>query len=598
MNLPSVRNTRPGTGGSRLLFAGLVGMAVCCGLAGAFIATDRPAWPIPATLAVALLAGILWPYRKTLQAAQRQPAISESPESLRNLGPIAEGRLQDIVDSISDGFVLWDKDNRLVLHNRRTTRREWPQAMKGISFDQYVIDTFPLLDERTTGGDPQKWLQKRHRWRSEGNHSHEVLAKDGTWSLLTERRTPDGGTVTIYTNISEAKTNERILANSERRLAHAQALARIGIFEWDATASRMFWSDIMYEIVGLPADTPPLTLSQFLLLIRPESRDLVGSTFRRLLASGGKYNHEYEIVRPDGETRAVRTEIEAVLDDDGAVTRILGSVHDQTSVKRVEAALRHAKETAVNASRAKSEFLANISHELRTPLNAVIGFSEVMIQEVFGPVGNERYRDYAGDIRQSGLHLLGVINDLLDYSKVEAGRLELHLEDISPAAILDKCTRMMRQRAEAENLTLVTDNGDAATSVVQGDDRKITQVVLNLLSNAIKFTPAGGVIRLSIREAGDGVDIIVADSGIGMSAKDIDLALSPFGQVDSSFNREYAGTGLGLPLSKSLVELHGGTMMIDSAPGKGTTFTVHLARYVTETDRRPSLRLVSGGQPG
>lgn len=247
---------------------------------------------------------------------------------------------------------------------------------------------------------------------------------------------------------------------------------------------------------------------------------------------------------------------------------------------------------------AKSEFLANISHELRTPLNAVIGFSEVMIQEVFGPIGNDRYREYAGDIRQSGLHLLGVINDLLDYSKLEAGRLELHVEDVSPAAILDKCTRMMRQRVDAEHLTLSTDIGDAADVVVQGDDRKITQIILNLLSNSIKFTPAGGIIRLSIRQSGDGVDIVVADSGIGMSKNDIALALAPFGQVDSSLNREYAGTGLGLPLSKSLVELHGGTMTIDSAPGKGTTFTVHLSRYIGETGQHPPLRLVSGGQPG
>jgi len=596
MNSPDPTKTRSNRGGSRLLFAGLLGMAVCSGLAGAFIATGEVIWPLPATMAVLLLAGILWRFRKSRNAASQR--IEEPQDNLLDLGPDLKRRLQDVVNSISDGFVLWDSDNRLVLHNRKVTRQEWPHTMTGMTFDQYILDTFPFLDDRTTGGDPQKWLQKRHLWRSEANHSHEVLARDGTWWLLTERGTPDGGTVTIYTNITEAKNNERTLANSERRLAHAQALARIGVFEWDASVSDMYWSDIMYEIVGLPKDTPPLTLSQFLLLVRPESRDLIGSTFRRLLASGGKYNHEHEIVRPDGDIRAVRTEIEAVLDDDGTVTRILGSVHDQTSVKRVEAALRQAKETAVNASRAKSEFLANISHELRTPLNAVIGFSEVMIQEVFGPVGNDRYRDYAGDIRQSGLHLLGVINDLLDYSKVEAGRLELHIEDISPAAILDKCTRMMRQRAEAENLTLVTDNGDAATSVVQGDDRKITQVVLNLLSNAIKFTPAGGVIGLSIRQSGDGVDIIVADSGIGMSAKDIDLALSPFGQVDSSLNREYAGTGLGLPLSKSLVELHGGTMTIDSAPGKGTTFTVHLARYMTETDRRPSLRLVSGGQPG
>ena len=598
MNSLDPTDTGPNRGNFRLLFAGVVSIAICSGLAGAFIATDQLVWPIPGSLAVILLAGLLWRFRKYQRAAPSQPATTRSQDDSLRLSQIAENRLQDVIYSISDGFVLWDKDNRLLLHNRRATRHEWPHAMTGISFDQYVVDTFPLLDDRTTGGDPQKWLQKRHLWRSEANHSHEVLAKDGTWSLLTERRTPDGGTVTIYTNITEAKNNERILANSERRLAHAQTLARIGIFEWDASRSEMYWSDIMYEIVGLPTDSPPLDLSQYMLLVRPESRDLVGSTFRRLLTCGGKYNHEYEIVRPDGEIRAVRTEIEAVLDDDGSVTRILGSVHDQTSVKRVEAALRQAKEVAVSASRAKSEFLANISHELRTPLNAVIGFSEVMIQEVFGPIGNDRYRDYAGDIRQSGIHLLGVINDLLDYSKLEAGRVELHVEDISPAAILNKCTRMMRQRAEAETLTLVTDNGDAADAVVQGDDRKITQVVLNLLSNAIKFTPAGGHIRLSIRRSGEGVDIVVADSGIGMSEKDIDLALSPFGQVDSSLNREYTGTGLGLPLSKSLVELHGGTMTIDSAPGKGTTFTVHLSRYMTETDRRPPLRLVSGGQPG
>ena len=354
----------------------------------------------------------------------------------------------------------------------------------------------------------------------------------------------------------------------------------------------------MYDIVGLPTGSLPLDMSQYLLLVCPENRDLVGSTFRRLLTSGGKYNQEYEIVRPDGTIRAVRTEVEAVLDDDGSVRRIIGSVHDQTSVKRVEAALRQAKEEAISASMAKSEFLANISHELRTPLNAVIGFSEVMIQEVFGPMGNDRYREYAGDIRQSGLHLLGVINDLLDYSKLEAGRLELHVEDVSPAAILDKCTRMMRQRVDAEHLTLSTDIGDAADVVVQGDDRKITQIILNLLSNSIKFTPTGGIIRLSIRQSGDGVDIVVADSGIGMSENDIALALAPFGQVDSSLNREYTGTGLGLPLSKSLVELHGGTMTIDSAPGKGTTFTVHLSRYIGETGQHPPLRLVSGGQPG
>ena len=348
----------------------------------------------------------------------------------------------------------------------------------------------------------------------------------------------------------------------------------------------------------MPLGSPRLDFPQYLLLVRPESCEIVRSTFRRLLTAGGKYNQEYEIVRPDGQIRAVRAEAEAVLDDDGSVIRILGSVHDQTSVKRVESALREAKEAAVTANNAKSEFLANISHELRTPLNAVIGFSEVMIQEVFGPIGSDRYRDYAGDIRQSGLHLLGVINDLLDFSKLEAGRLELHVEDISPATIMDKCIRMMRQRAETENLALLTDTGDAADAVIQGDDRKITQVMINLVSNAIKFTPAGGIVRLSICRSDDGVDIIVSDSGIGMSENDIDLALAPFGQVDSLLNREHTGTGLGLPLSMSLIELHGGRMSIDSMPGKGTTVTVHLPRYQAKSDLRSSLRLVSGRQAG
>ena len=219
MNSPDPTKTRSNRGGSRLLFAGLLGMAVCSGLAGAFIATGEVIWPLPATMAVLLLAGILWRFRKSRNAASQR--IEEPQDNLLDLGPDLKRRLQDVVNSISDGFVLWDSDNRLVLHNRKVTRQEWPHTMTGMTFDQYILDTFPFLDDRTTGGDPQKWLQKRHLWRSEANHSHEVLARDGTWWLLTERGTPDGGTVTIYTNITEAKNNERTLANSERRLAHA-----------------------------------------------------------------------------------------------------------------------------------------------------------------------------------------------------------------------------------------------------------------------------------------------------------------------------------------------------------------------------------------
>ena len=283
--------------------------------------------------------------------------------------------------------------------------------------------------------------------------------------------------------------------------------------------------------------------------------------------------------------------------DGGKVVRILGSVHDQTETKRVERVLRRAKETAVQASQAKSEFLANVSHELRTPLNAIIRFSEVMIQEIFGPVSSERYRDYTNDIRQSGAHLLGVINDLLDFSKLEAGRLELYVEPVSIGEVIERSVRMMREQAESEDVTLVSEKAETDCRT-DADERKITQILLNLVSNAIKFTPAGGTVTVSAKESGDGLDIRVADSGIGMSDSDVELALSPFGQVDSVLNRQHTGRGLGLPLSKSPAELHGGYLKIESAPGEGTMVTVHLNRAVKKNGSGPPLRLVMDGQAG
>lgn len=508
-----------------------------------------------------------------------------------------QDNVQDLIESISDGFVLWDGDNRLTMHNQQATIAKSNALYIGMPFEEYVKTIFPEIDPRTTGGDLNAWVKTRQQWFDDAGTSHEVLLNTGIWMMLTERHTRDGGTVTIYTDITETKRAEELRDVSERRLAHAQKLARIGIFEWDATGSNIYWSDIMYDILGLSPGSPPLEFSQYLLLVRAENRDLVGSTFRRLLTFGGKYNQEYEIVRPDGQIRAVRAEAEAITNDRGEVIRILGSVHDQTGAKRVETALRRAKETAVDASNAKSEFLANVSHELRTPLNAIIGFSDVMTREMFGPIGSDRYRDYATDIRESGIHLLGIINDLLDYSKLEAGRLEIHTEKISLIPIIDKCVRMMRRSAEAENVTLVAKFEEIDDSIL-GDEQKLTQIVLNLVSNAIKFTPAAGVVTVSMEKSGDGIDIVVTDTGIGMSAEDIELALAPFGQVDSTLNRRHMGTGLGLPLSKSLAELHGGTIRIESVPGEGTSVTVHLLHKPPTAEAAPALRLVMGGQAG
>ncbi len=253
-----------------------------------------------------------------------------------------------------------------------------------------------------------------------------------------------------------------------------------------------------------------------------------------------------------------------------------GSVRDITALKRAEGELLAARREAEDANRAKSHLLANVSHELRTPLNAIIGFSEIMQGELLGPIGEPRYRDYATDIRDSGLHLLAVINDLLDLSKIEAGKLELTDEIVEVGALFDAAIRFLGQRPESAGLELVIDR-PAAALALRGDQQALRQVLLNLLSNAVKFTPPGGRVTLRSSVGADGgIEFRITDNGIGIAEADIAKALEPFGHIESPLARKFPGTGLGLPITRALVELHGGRLGIESRPGMGTTVTVHL----------------------
>jgi two-component system cell cycle sensor histidine kinase PleC len=258
---------------------------------------------------------------------------------------------------------------------------------------------------------------------------------------------------------------------------------------------------------------------------------------------------------------------------------------------RIAAELRMARDDAVSADRSKSEFLAAMSHELRTPLNAIIGFSEMMKIETLGPVGSPQYRGYANDIYQAGSHLLALINDILDLSKVESGADELHEETVSVPDLVASVQGLVRQRASGCGVQLVLDVRDDLP-LLMADERKLKQILVNLLSNAVKFTEADGQVTLKAWCRPDsGFVFQVIDTGIGMAAEDIPKALAQFGQIDSDLNRKYDGTGLGLPLAKSLIELHGGYLDLQSEVGAGTTVTVRLPAYriAREAQATPTL---------
>jgi two-component system, cell cycle sensor histidine kinase PleC len=371
----------------------------------------------------------------------------------------AESRLKDAIESVSEAFVLWDRQGRLVLCNRN-------------------FRSFFQLDERLlVPGSGREQVERaarnaiRQEYPAPGGRRgvREAELSDGRWVQISERTTAEGGLVVTAADITVLKAQERAHLAKEEELRRA-----------------------------------------------------VGSLERsqaQLAELARKY--EAEKIRAEG------------------------------------------------ASQAKSEFLANMSHELRTPLNAINGFSEIMTSELYGPLGDARYREYARDILSSGQHLLALINDILDMSKIEAGKMSLRFEPVSLEEIAEDALRLVRNRADTAGLTLSLDF--VRLPDVEADYRAVKQVLLNLLSNAIKFTPRGGSVRIRAERRDDRIRMSVEDTGIGISAEDLERLARPFEQVESQHAKTQQGTGLGLALTKALVEMHGGLLELQSAPGQGTT---------------------------
>ena len=259
------------------------------------------------------------------------------------------------------------------------------------------------------------------------------------------------------------------------------------------------------------------------------------------------------------------------------VRYVLRSARAFEALRRNQEVLVSAKEAAEAANRAKSEFLANMSHELRTPLNAIIGFSSIMQKGMYGQL-NEKYAEYASMVCDSGTHLLAIINDILDLAKAESNKLELREEDVDIARVIDLSSTIVREMADKAGVNYDVTMVDVLPRV-RADSAKLRQILINLLGNAVKFTPSGGKVSLSAEATPDGgLQFRIADTGIGIPSDKIDVAMAPFGQVDSRLARKYEGTGLGLPLTRRLVEIHGGTFDLSSEPGRGTVVTVRLPR--------------------
>lgn len=400
--------------------------------------------------------------------------------------------------------------------------------------------------------------------------------------------------VGVAIDITERKGAQARVQAAETRLRAALESMTESFVLWDSRRRLVLWNRKFRDFFGL-ADTalkPGMGYDDVEALAAPSIRHVHGAASAEsydLELADGRWLHYSERQTADGglvsvgaDITALKTQEAALRDNDRALRGTVENLkRSQARVEELASAHQQERLRAEEANRSKSEFLANMSHELRTPLNAINGFSEIMAGEMFGPLGHERYKGYVTDILSSGQHLLLLINDILDMSKIEAGKMQLQPELVRPGELIEQCLRIMRARAEEKSIAVIVETANLPE--IEADPRALKQVLLNLMSNAVKFTPAGGKVRVRGFDAADGVVLQVADTGIGIPADQLPRLGRPFEQIESQIAKSHQGSGLGLALSKSLIELHGGTLRIDSLLGKGTTVSFTLPARVRLT---------------
>lgn len=477
-----------------------------------------------------------------------------------------------IWSQISDGVIVTDMRGRITHWNPGAERMFGFAADEAVGrsptflYPESVRDGL-IADIRKSMRDEGRWSGEIHFVRRDGKHGVAATVI----FPLTDREGRRVATIGVNHDITDRRRAEDALRHREVRFRSLIENVLDVITVLNPDGRMVFGSPSVERVLGYKREH--LHDTSMFRLIHCDDVARVRIAFEDAIHDPKLTPMiEFRLRHGDGHWLTVEAIGRSLLHDE-AVRGVVINLRDVSERKRAEEAMREAKEQAEAANRAKSQFLANMSHELRTPLNAIIGFSEVLGQEYVGPLTGKQ-REYIEDIHQSGRHLLDLINDVLDLSKAEAGKLELNEGAIDMHHLVTSALAMVRERAEAGDVTLV-DKVEDGLPALRGDGRKVKQIVLNLLSNAIKFTPSGGRVTIDVALLDDGgMGVTVKDTGIGMAEEDIPVALSSFGQIDSSFSRKFDGTGLGLPLSKMLTEMHDGALTLQSAPDEGTSVTV------------------------
>jgi PAS domain S-box-containing protein len=544
--------------------------------------------------------GFVHVHNRALAVYRADGRASRIVGALTDITPLlqAEERLRAAINVIDSGFALFDAQDHLVLFNEsfldEHTRRLMPDPT-GMTFEEiftrFAFDEVAVVDSLP---DRATWLQKRiNMHRNPAAEPFEIALTDGRWQRVFERKLSDGSTVGIWTDITVLKLAERRLQDAIESINEGFAL-----FDRDLRYV-MLNSHLkdMYPMSGSVA-APGVRFEDALRygaehgeypdVETPAQVDAfvqhwmsVFSSDRPFLGEGVLKDGRWALIShhrtTDGGYVSIRADITALKHREAELEMAKQQLEERAAeLTRLAEDRDRARRAADEANRGKSRFLANMSHELRTPLTAILGFSDVMSGEIFGPIQPPRYREYINLIHESGEHLLSLINDILDLSKIEAGKMQIVVPPVSTAELVRQSSSLMRVMATERGIDLALRvAGDCP--LLHADERAARQIILNLLSNAIKFTPAGGRVTLAVHHVADeGVEISVTDTGIGMSPDEADRALQLYVQVDSDVARMALGTGIGLPLVKALAELHGGEIRLDSRKGKGTTVSVFL----------------------